>query len=58
MSSFKKPEYSVIQSLAMTRSYKWTLADVFSRKNIFSTVGPSYNEFGMGNGILFDMKTV
>ena len=41
MKSFMKPEYSVIQSSAITHPYKWTIADVFSEKNVFSTVEPS-----------------
>ena len=44
MKSFMKSEYSVTQSLALTHSYKWTIADVLSGNNTFSTVGPSYNE--------------
>ena len=37
--SFMKPEYSVTQSSAMSfdHPYKWSTADVLSRKNIFST---------------------
>ena len=56
--SFIKPEYAVIQNSAMTHPYKWAIADVLFGKNIFSTVGSSYNELWRGNGILFDLITI
>ena len=42
--SFMKPDYSVIQSSAITDFYKWGMSDMLSGKTVFSTVGPSYNE--------------
>ena len=42
-----KPECSVTQSSAMSfdHPYKWSIADVLSGKNIFSTADhPSYNK--------------
>ena len=39
------PEYSIIQSSAMTHPYKRATVDVLSKKiYIFRTMDPSYNE--------------